>query len=157
MTLALIERFSGRDLSKRVAEILTYRPTEHAGPQQKLLSETSLVRMDRTLGLAVDLMLAHLSEPLSIATVSEQTGVPQWTLVRLFKRHLKQTPSAYYLYLRLSQARNLLLNSTYRISEIGGLCGFDTPESFSRAYKRHFGETASQTKASSASASNPEH
>ena len=30
--------------------------------------------------------------------------------------------------------------------EIGGLCGFDNPESFSRAYKKQFGETASQAR-----------
>ncbi len=148
MILALITRFSGRELSKRVSEILTYRPTEYDGPQQKMLAETSLVRLDRTLGRAVDLMLAHLGGPLSISTLSTQLSVPQWTLERLFKRHLKTTPSAYYRFLRLSQARNLLLNANYRISEVGALCGFDNPESFARAYKRQFGETASTTRSS---------
>lgn len=148
MTLALIARFSGRDLAKRVAEILTYRPTEHAGPQQKMLTDTSLMRMDRKLGSAVDLMLAHLSEPLRISTLSVQLGVPRWTLERLFKRHLKQSPSAYYRFLRLTQAKNLLLNANYRVSDVGVLCGFDNPESFARAYKKQFCETASQTKAS---------
>lgn len=146
MTLELIKRFNSRDLATRVAEILTYRPTGHNGPQQKMLSETSLLRMDRNLGRAVDLMLAHLSEPLSIARLSAQVGVPKWTLVRLFQRHLKQSPSAYYRYLRLSQARNLLLYSSYRVNEIGALCGFENPESFSRAYKKQFGETASHTR-----------
>lgn len=146
MTLALIERFSSRGLSHRVAEILTYRPTEHTGPQQKMLSETSLLRLDQNLGRAVDLMLAHLSDPLSISKICEQLALPKWTLVRLFQRHLKQSPSEYYRYLRLSQARNLLLNSSYRINEIGALCGFDNPESFSRAYKKQFGETASRTR-----------
>jgi AraC family carnitine catabolism transcriptional activator len=150
MTLALIGRFSGRDLARRVAEILTYRPTEHAGPQQKMLSETSLARMDRTLGRAVELMLAHLTKPLSISAISAQIGVPQWTFVRLFKRHLKQSPSAYYRYLRLSQARNLL-NATYRISDVGALCDFDNPESFARAYRKQFGETASHTKSTASS------
>ena len=161
MTLALIERFNSRDLSRRVAEILTYRPTEYTGPQQKMLAETSLIRMDRNLGRAVDLMLAHLSEPLSISKLCERLSLPQWTLLRSFKRHLKRSPSDYYRYLRLSQAKNLLLNSTYRINEIGSLCGFDSPESFARAYKKQFGTTASQTRdsdrphASPQTASNP--
>ena len=150
MTLALIARFSGHELAKRVSEILTYRPTEFDGPQQKMLVETSLARLDRILGRAVDLMLAHLSDPLSISTLSTQLGVPQWTLERLFKRHLKKTPSAYYRFLRLSQARNILLNTNYRVSEVGTLCGFDNPESFARAYKKQFGETASHTKSSAA-------
>lgn len=148
LTLALIARFSGRELAKRVAEILTYRPAEYDGPQQRMLAETSLVQLDRTLGRAVDLMLANLSDPLSISTLSSQLSVPQWTLERLFKRHFKMTPSAYYRFLRLSQARNLLLNANYRISEVGSRCGFDNPESFARAYKKQFGETASYTKSS---------
>jgi len=146
MTLSLIECFQSRDLSLRVAEILTYRPTEHSGPQQKLLAQTSLMRTDRNLGRAVDLMLAHLPDPLSISQISGKLAVPEWTLVRLFKRHLKQTPSKYYRYLRLSQAKSLLQNSSYRISEIGGLCGFPNPESFARAYKKQFGLTASETR-----------
>ena len=150
MTLALIARYSGRDLAKRVAEILTYRPTEYDGPQQKMLTETSLARLNRTLGRAVDLMLANLGNPLQISNLCAQLSVPQWTLERLFKRHLKMTPSAYYRFLRLSQARNLLLNANCRISEVGSQCGFENPESFARAYKKQFGETASHTKSSAA-------
>ena len=143
MTLVLIERYSGRDLSRRVAEILTYRPTEFEGPQQKMLAETSLMRLDRNLARAVDLMLLHIQEPLSIQEIAQQVMLPKWTLARLFKRYLNKTPSAYYRYLRLSQAKNLLQNSSYRINEIGALCGFENPESFSRAYRREFGLTAS--------------
>lgn len=146
MTLGLIERFNSRDLSLRVAEILTYCPTEYAGPQQRMLAETSLMRLDRNLGRAVDLMLAHLDNPLAIGLIAERLALPEWTLARLFKRHLKRTPSEYYRYLRLSQAKNLLQNSSYRINEIGTLCGFENPESFARAYKKQFGVTASQTR-----------
>ncbi|MEO0818909.1 MAG: helix-turn-helix domain-containing protein [Pseudomonadota bacterium] len=146
LTLALIERMNSRDLSRRVAEILTYRPTGHTGPQQKMLAETSLMRLDRNLGRAVDLMLAHLSMPLGIAEIGARLELPEWTLTRLFKRHLKMTPSGYYRYLRLSQARTLLQNSTYRIGEVASLCGFENPETFSRAYRRQFGETASATR-----------
>ena len=93
MVLGLIERYNGRGLALRVSEILTYRPTEFHGPQQRMLAETSLMRLDHNLGRAVDLMLTNLREPVSIGEIAERLQVPQWTLVRLFKRHLKQTPS----------------------------------------------------------------
>jgi len=146
MTLALIAQCNNRALALRVAEILTYRPTEHSGPQQKMLTETSIARLDRTLGRAVDLMLANIRDPLDIDTICTRVDAPKWTLNRLFRKHLKQTPAAYYRYLRLSQAKNMLLNSTYQISEIGSLCGFENPESFSRAYMRLFGRTPTQTR-----------
>ncbi|MEO1192878.1 MAG: helix-turn-helix domain-containing protein [Pseudomonadota bacterium] len=144
MTLGLIERFSGAALAARVAEVLTYRPTQHSGPQQKLLIGTAIKRLDRTLARALDLMIATLDQPLPIGALAERVGVPVWTLTRLFKHHLKETPAAYYRQLRLMEARNLLRNSSLRVSEIAGLCGFDNPESFARAYRRQFGMTASQ-------------
>jgi len=124
MTLGLIERFNGRELADRVAEILTYRPTGHSGPQQKLLTDTSLKRLDRNLAKAVDLMIATLDQPLQISEIAERVGVPIWTLGRLFKHYLKESPAAYYRNLRLDEARNLLRNSSLRISEISALVGF---------------------------------
>lgn len=144
MTLGLIERYCGRDLSVRVAEILTYRPLEFDGPQQKLLTDTSLMQLDRSLARAVDLMLSHIREPLPIANIAKRADVPEWTLARLFRRHLKQTPAAYYRGIRLGHARNLVRNSNHRISDIGAICGFDNPESFSRAYQKQFGTPASK-------------
>ncbi|MEM7068418.1 MAG: helix-turn-helix domain-containing protein [Pseudomonadota bacterium] len=150
MTLGLIEQYNGKNLSLRVAEILTYRPTEFDGPQQKLLAETSLMRLDRNLGRAVDLMLAHMQYPLSVEAIVQKINTPHWTLARLFKRHLDMTPSQYYRHLRLTQAKNLLVNSGYRINEIANLCGFENPESFARSYKQQFGISASQDRKQSA-------
>lgn len=147
MTLGLIERFNGQGLAKRVAEILTYRPTVHEGPQQKLLTDTSLARLDRTLARAVDLMLATLDQPLPISEIADRVGVPIWTLGRLFKHYLKSSPAAYYRGLRLVEARNLIRNSSLRVSDISALCGFENPESFARAYRRQFGLTASEDRA----------
>lgn len=146
MTLGLIEHFNGRKLADRVAEILTYRPTGHTGPQQRLLTDTSLARLDRNLAKAVDLMIATLDRPLQISEISARVGVPLWTLGRLFKRHLGETPATYYRNLRLSEARNLLLNSSLRISDISSLCGFENPESFARAHKQKYGYPASSVR-----------
>ncbi|WP_406649612.1 helix-turn-helix domain-containing protein [Aliisedimentitalea scapharcae] len=148
MTLGLIEHFSGRQLAYRVAEILTYRPTNHTGPQQRLLTDTSLARLDRNLAKAVDLMIATLDQPITVAEIAARVGVPQWTLGRLFKHHLQQTPAAYYRNLRLAEARNLVQNSSLRISEISSLCGFENPESFARAYRQRYGHPASRDRQS---------
>lgn len=143
MTLGLIEHFDGPEMAKRVAEILTYRPSGHEGPQQKLLTKSSLAGLDRNLARAVDLMLATLDQPLAVDEIASRIGVPLWTLGRLFKSYLKTSPAAYYRGLRLSEARNLLRNSNLRITDVASLCGFENPESFARAYRRQFGLTAS--------------
>ncbi len=144
MTLGLIERFNGKGLAGRVAEILTYSPSSHRGPQQKLLVDTSLKRVDNRLAKAVDLMIATLDEPMPVGAIADRIDIPIWTLNRLLRRYLKQTPAAYYRQLRLAQAHNLLRNSNLRVSEISGMCGFENPENFARAYKRSYGKTASR-------------
>lgn len=148
MTLGLIERYSGAELANRVTEVLNYRPTQHTGPQQKLLAGTAIKRLDRRLARAIDLMLGSLDQPLAIEEIALRSAVPLWTLARLFRRHLRTTPAAYYRQLRLTEARNLLRNSNIRISEVSGLCGFENPETFSRAYRRTFGMTAKQERMS---------
>lgn len=148
MTLGLIEMFQGRKLADRVAEILTYRPTGHRGPQQKLLTDTMLKRLDENLARAVDLMLATLDQPLKILEIAARVGVPRWTLARLFKQYLNKTPATYYRNLRLSEARNLLRNSSHRVNEVASICGFENVETFCRAYKRRYGRNASDDRTS---------
>jgi len=56
------------------------------------------------------------------------------------------TPTEYYRFLRLLQTKRLLQNSTYRVSEIRSVCGFNNPESLARAYKKQFVLTASDAR-----------
>ncbi len=144
MTLAIIRHFGSTRLARRVAQILTYTPSEHRGEQERLLPDLSLGLVNRHLATAVEIMNATLQTPLPIADIAERCGIPQWHLARLCKRHLHKNPSAYYLSLRLARARNLLRNSHHRVGEIAMLCGFENPETFTRAYKREHGRQPSQ-------------
>ncbi len=139
MTLAIIRHFTGARLARRVSQILTYMPSEHRGDQERLMPDLSLGMVNRHLATAVEIMSATLQTPVPIAEISEKCGIPQWHLARLCKRHLHKSPSAYYLSLRLARARNLLRNSHHRVGEIAMLCGFENPETFTRAYKREHG------------------
>ena len=144
MILALIARFDGTGRAARIAEVLCYRPTSHAGPQQRLLVDTSILRLDPVLAGAVDLMLGALEAPITITALARRVGVPGWRLARLFKRHLGCAPSAYYRRLRLEHARALLANPGLPISQIALRTGFDSPEGFARAYRRHFSRSATE-------------
>ena len=65
-------------------------------------------------------------------------------LERLFRLHLNDTPSNFYLGLRLEKARQLLRQSDMSVLEVGLACGFESPSYFSRSYKAHFGVTPSE-------------
>jgi len=83
-------------------------------------------------------MEANLEECLSPTELSEYVGLSKRQLERLFKTHLECTPMQYYLKLRLSNARRLLIQSELSIQEISLCNGFKSWAHFSKSYKDRF-------------------
>lgn len=139
MTLALIARYADPRLAQRVAGVLLYRPVEAEEGLPRTGADLTLPRMDRTLVRAVEMMQANMENPISIAQIARRLEIADWHLRRLFQRQFGKSAQAYYLDLRLGQARNLLRNSTERVGTIAMICGFPATESLSRAYKAQYG------------------
>ena len=139
MTLALIARFTSDRHAARVAEILNYR--KGTGDRQSIEQgfRQAWPGLTRSVGRAVELMLANLERPISVSQIALRVGVPEWRLRRLFLRDLGVPPKRHYLALRLDRARNLLRNSRETVGTIALLTGFDSGESFARAYHRVHG------------------
>jgi AraC family carnitine catabolism transcriptional activator len=87
----------------------------------------------------VAIMQTRLEAPLGVAEICRRAHVEESTARRLFRSHLKQSPSAYYTRLRLERARTLLRYSRFGIAEIAAAVGFADTPSFSHAFKRVFG------------------
>lgn len=90
---------------------------------------------------AVALMEANLQEPLPTDEIARLVGVSRRQLERLFKQHLDDMPSRYYIELRLMRARRLLRHSGQSILQIALACGFASASHFSNAYRARFGHT----------------
>lgn len=90
---------------------------------------------------ALALMEANLAEPLAAEEIARLVGVSRRQLERLFKQHLQSLPSRYYLDMRLARARQLLLQTSGSVLQIGLACGFSSGPHFSNAYRAHFGLT----------------
>ena len=60
---------------------------------------------------------------------------------RKFKAHFATTPGKWLRSRRLEHARSLLSNSSMSVAEICYDSGFESPSSFIRLYKHHFGVT----------------
>lgn len=90
---------------------------------------------------AIELMEANIDEVLSVGEIASHCSISKRQLERLFKKHLSQTPSQFYLQLRLKRARNRILNTTNPVLDIAYSCGFVAPTHFSRCYKAFFGIT----------------
>lgn len=87
---------------------------------------------------AVALMEANLQEPLPTDDIARLVGVSRRQLERLFKQHLDDMPSRYYIELRLMRARRLLRHSGQSILQIALACGFASASHFSNAYRARF-------------------
>jgi transcriptional regulator GlxA family with amidase domain len=96
---------------------------------------------------AVALMEANLAEPLATEDIAQLVGVSRRQLERLFKQHMDDLPSRWYLQLRLGRARRLLQDTSQSILQIGLACGFASGPHFSRAYRAQFGHTPREERA----------
>jgi AraC family transcriptional regulator len=86
---------------------------------------------------------AHLDGDLGLAALSRKAGLSPFHLQRRFKAAIGETPKAYTLRLRLERGAFRLLVHDSTVLDIALECGFQTPETFLRAFRRHFGRTPS--------------
>lgn len=137
VVLAVIGRHIPSAALMTVANVFLHERIRDFGTRQPFGGTTGTATGDPVLDRAVELMQAHVEEPLPIGDLTERLGVSSRSLERRFRARLGTTPNTYYRQLRLAQANNLLLNTTMSVREIGLACGFSG--GFSVLYKRFFG------------------
>lgn len=85
----------------------------------------------------------HLEDDLSLAELAEKTGLSPFHFHRVFSAAVGETPKQITFRLRLSRAAVLLLNTRDSVLDIALSCGFQSHESFSRAFRKRFSITPS--------------
>ena len=96
-----------------------------------------------------DYIDAHLGEELSVERLSQVANFSKFHFHRQFSNYAGISVSRYVQMMRLKRAAyRLALDPRVRIIEVALEAGFETPESFSRAFKRDYGQTPSQFRVS---------
>ncbi|MCR8923502.1 GlxA family transcriptional regulator [Dasania sp. GY-MA-18] len=150
MMLSLIEKKQGRDIVRAIREILSCdQVTENSS--STLTINTDNQNYPETLRTLLQLMNSNIEEPLGINDLATYAGVSRRRVERLFQSHLETTPSRYYLELRITNARRLLLQGEDSIANIASACGFLSSTHFSHCFKEYFGISPSQARQSYAS------
>lgn len=86
----------------------------------------------------------NLDTELSLHTVSNVACYSPFHLHRLFKAVTNETLNSYVTRKRVERAVIMLIhNKEYSITEISGKCGFDSDSSFSRTFKKLYGQSPS--------------
>ena len=92
-----------------------------------------------------DYISEHLNDDLSVDCLSQVAHFSKYHFHRQFSGYTGVTVAKYILMMRLKRASyQLVFNQHYRIIDIALEAQFENPESFSRAFKKAFGQTPSQ-------------
>ncbi|MDT4291723.1 AraC family transcriptional regulator [Methylomonas sp. MO1] len=107
----------------------------------KTASTAYATRFDRVF----DYIDKHLFEPLSINELSKQANFSRFHFQRQFSAYTGLSTTRYIQLLRLRKASyQLVFQERRRITDIALETGFGNAESFSRAFKKCFGQTPTQ-------------
>lgn len=135
MMFYLISLDHGREFAHQVTEQFLQDRIRSSEEMQSSRRILNLRIKSPTLGAAVELMEKHIAEPYSISTLASRIGTTQRNLETVFQKHVRTTPSRYYLGLRLKQARTLLEDTHLSIANIAQATGFSSQSHFSKCFR----------------------
>lgn len=88
---------------------------------------------------AIEWLKAHFTEPLRIDTLAERVRMSPSTLHHHFRALTALSPLQYQKWLRLTEARRLMLSERLDASSAAYRVGYESASQFSREYSRQFG------------------
>ena len=148
LMLHLIRSRHGMALALDVASVFIYDQTRAATEAQPLVSLGRLDGYDPRIAQTIRLMESHIDRPLTMAALARRANVTTRTLEKSFMAAIGETPGAYFLRLRLSAARRLVLDTTEPMADIAARTGFSSAAAFSRTFAKSFGQSPMQMRKS---------
>jgi transcriptional regulator GlxA family with amidase domain len=141
MMLKIISADHGDDVANTVADQLIYSTIRTDQDTQRLSIPTRIGVRHPKLSQVIQMMEQAIEDPISPADLAEDVGMSTRQLERLFRRYLNRSPKRYYMELRLSKARNLLMQTDMSVINVALACGFASPSHFSKCYRAHYSTT----------------
>ena len=131
---AILEWVAGRvsrEIATQVAEDMAHGSIRPAEPRAGTLADTSISAMHNH-------MAQNIETPCTIAEIAARVGLSGKALRGRCLRRTGRTPSAYYVEMRLSCARDLLISTAMPVSEIALATGFGSAAGFSRTFRSRY-------------------
>ncbi|MFC6669952.1 GlxA family transcriptional regulator [Marinobacterium aestuariivivens] len=145
MMLAVIRQHYGQEVVRGIEEILSCDKIGEL-PDRPMPTVASDPTLPESLKAVLQLMEANIEEPLGMEEIAGLVNLSRRQIERLFHRHIESTPSKYYLELRITRARRLLLQTNESIAAIAVACGFVSTTHFSHCYRDYFGVSPTQAR-----------
>lgn len=95
---------------------------------------------------AMNFIENHLDESIQVDNLAELAGMSSSVFHRSFKETTGDSPLQYIKKMRLNQAKYLMVYQSQSATQAALNVGYESPNQFSREFKRYFGVTPSQAK-----------
>ncbi len=136
----------GQQLIKNYLELLLINlmreETEKSHSEAVFLSPEQYE--ERVAGLVIEYLKSHVRERVCIEDVCKSLHYNKSYLFKQFKKATGQGVMAYFIGLKISEAKKLLRGTSHSVTEISDLLAFDNANYFSKTFKRFTGKTPSQ-------------
>lgn len=136
LALAMVEDDLGAAAARTVARHLVVF-VQRPGGQAQFSAQLAAQRPDRPGLRELQRWIAdHLTADLSVEALAARTGLSTRHFARVFRDDVGVTPGAYVESVRVEAARRLLETSARPLDVIARECGFGTPETMHRSFRR---------------------
>ncbi len=145
MMLQFIRREHGRECVQAVEDVLN-RDRLDEEQDMFIASVTSRPGLPPALKTVLEIMENNIEDPVSLDELVGYASVSRRVLERAFMKHLGTSPSRFYQELRLTKARQLVMQSDEEMANIAVACGFSSLSHFRHCYRAYFGVPPGQAR-----------
>lgn len=117
-------------------EILIYNIIRYSN--KKFGDITSANLLDYKITQACSFIENNFNKKITLEDIALSLYLSKYYLAHIFKKQLKISPIRYLLNFRLKKAKEYLLNTSYSISDIAVIVGFENSAYFSNTFKKEF-------------------
>lgn len=87
----------------------------------------------------IDYLTNNYMEKITLDTLTEKFFISKTTIIYNFKKYVNASPIDFLLNLRITKAKEKLLNTKLSVNEISEQCGFSSPNYFGLIFKQKEG------------------
>ena len=135
-----------RAIRRAIGQSETQRQLADAAPEAGLLEEGASNDKMTQLMEKVRVYLQHnyMTYGVSLESISDILSINSSYFSVLFKRYFGVNFVDYLTNLRMSAAQELLLDPMLATADVAGMVGYESPNYFTRAFKKHLGMTPTE-------------
>lgn len=107
---------------------------------------SNINRINEQLQNIIELMNKNSAQRQSVMEYAKMCTMSTCWFINSFKTYTGMTPQQYITDIRIRKAKELLSSSSFNISEISNIVGYDNPFYFSRIFKKNTGQSPREYK-----------